>query len=68
MSQPKRTPNNTQQINTYIRSQQLIHAHLQLLQALKKAEPTRQDVSAFTTKAINLIRVNSFNQSAQGAN
>lgn len=62
------SPNTNQQINTYIRNQQLIHAHLHLLQALKKADHSRQEVSAFTTKAINLIKVNSFNQSAQGAN
>ena len=68
MPQLKRMPNTTQQINNYLRSQQLIHAHLQLLQALKKADRSRQEVSAFTTKAINLIKVNSFNQSAQGAN
>ena len=61
-------PNTTQQINTYIRSQQLLYRHLQLCQRIKKADHSRQEVSAFTTKAINLIKVNSFNQSAQGAN
>ena len=62
-------PNTTQQINTYIRSQQLLHRHMQLCQRIKKADRTRQSTrSAFTTKEINLIKVNSFNQSAQGAN
>ena len=61
-------PNTTQQINTYIRSQQLLYRHLQLCQRIKKADRSRQEVSAFNTKAINLIKVNSFNQSAQGAN
>lgn len=61
-------PNKTQQINAYIRSQQLIHAHLQLLQAIKKADPTRQDVSAFDKTAINLIKVNHLYQSTHGVN
>ena len=62
-------PNTTQQINTYIRSQQLLYRHLQLCQRIKKADRTRQSTrSALTTKTINLIKVNSFNQSAQGAN
>lgn len=61
-------PSTTQQINTYLRSQQLLHRHLQLCQRIKKADHSRQEASAFTTKTINLIKVNSFNQSAQGAN
>lgn len=62
-------PNTTQQINTYMRGQQLLHRHLQLCQRIKKANRTRQsNRSAFTTKEINLIKVNSFNQSTQGAN
>lgn len=62
-------PNTTQQINTYLRSQQLLYRHLQLCQRIKKADRTRQSTrSTFTTKTINLIKVNSFNQSAQGAN
>lgn len=62
-------PNTTQQINTYLRSQQLLYRHLQLCQRIKKADRTRQSYrSTFTTKTINLIKVNSFNQSAQGAN
>lgn len=61
-------PSTTQQINTYLRSQQLLNRHLQLCQRIKKADHSRQEASAFTTKAINLIKVNSFNQSAQGAN
>lgn len=68
MSQLNR-PNTTQQINTYLRSQQLLYRHLQLCQRIKKADRTRQSSrSTFTTKTINLIKVNSFNQSAQGAN
>jgi hypothetical protein len=41
---------------------------MDLSQTIKKADRSRQEVSAFNTKAINLIKVNSFNQSAQGAN
>lgn len=62
-------PNTTQQINNYLRSQQLLYRHLQLCQRIKKADRTRQsNRSAFNTKEINLTKVNSFNQSAQGAN
>lgn len=62
-------PNTTQQINTYLRSQQLLYRHMQLCQRIKKADRTRQSTrSTLTTKTINLIKVNSFNQSAQGAN
>lgn len=68
MSQLKNAFNSTQQINTYIQNQQLVHAHLQLLQALKKADRSRQEVSALTTKTINSIKVNCFNQSAHGVN
>ena len=64
----KYSPNTTQQINTYIRSQQLLNRHLQLFQTIKKADRSRQEVSAFRKTTINFIRVNSFNQSAQGAN
>lgn len=60
--------NRTQQINDYIRNQQLVIAVMDLSQTIKKADRSRQEVSAFNTKAINLIKVNSFNQSAQGAN
>lgn len=60
--------NITQQINTYLRSQQLLNRHLQILQAIKKAEPTRQDVSAFRTQTINITNVDYSDQYAQGAN
>ena len=59
--------NRTQQINDYIRNQQLVIAVMDLSQTIKKADRSRQEVSAFNTKAINLIKVNSLNQSAQGA-
>lgn len=36
-------PNTTQQINNYLRSQQLLHRHLQLCQRIKKANCIRQD-------------------------
>ena len=36
-------PSTTQQINTYIRSQQLLNRHLQLCQRIKKANCIRQD-------------------------
>lgn len=62
-------PNTTQQINTYIRSQQLLHRHLQLCQRIKKADRIRQDnQSAFRSQTINLNKVDYSNQSAQGAN
>lgn len=62
-------PNTTQQINTYIRSQQLLHRHMQLCQRIKKANRTRQsNRSAFNTNGNNITKVNSFNQSAQGVN
>ncbi len=32
-------PNTTQQINTYINSQQLLYRHLQLLKRIKKGKP-----------------------------
>ena len=62
-------PNTTQQINTYIRSQQLLYRHLHLCQRIKKANRTRQsNRSAFNTKEINLTKVNSFNQITHGVN
>lgn len=62
-------PNTTQQINTYIRSQQLLYRHLQLYQRIKKADRTRQSTqSAFRSQTINLNKVDYSNQSAQGAN
>lgn len=59
-------PNATQQINTYIRSQQLLHRHLQLFQTIKKADRTRQsNRSAFQATILNksLIPTNSWSQS-----
>lgn len=61
-------PNATQQINAYIRNQQVVIALIDLSQTIKKADRSRQEVSTFNTKVINLIKVNAFNQSAQGAN
>lgn len=61
-------PNTTQQINTYIRSQQLLYRHMQLCQRIKKAESTRQDVSAFRTHTINLTKVDYTNQITLGVN
>lgn len=62
-------PNTTQQINNYLRSQQLLYRHLQLCQRIKKADRTRQsNRSAFNTKEINLTKVNSFNQITHGVN
>ena len=61
-------PNTTQQINTYIRSQQLLYRHLQLCQRIKKADHSRQEASAFRNQTINLNKVDYSNQSAQGAN
>lgn len=62
------SPNSTQQINAYLRSQQLLNRHLQLLQTIKKADNPDQEASAFNKQALNFIKVSSFNQSAQGAN
>ena len=61
-------PNTTQQINTYLSSQQLLYRHLQLFKRIKKADRSRQEVSAFRTQAISFIKANQLNQSAQGAN
>lgn len=61
-------PNTTQIINNYLQSQQLLNRHLQLFQTIKKADRPDQEASAFRKTTINFIRVNSFNQSAQGAN
>lgn len=61
--------NPTQQINSYLRSQQLLNRHLQLLQAIKKADRTRQsNRSAFRTQAINLNNVDYTNQLTLGVN
>lgn len=65
----KNRPNTTQQINDYIRSQQLLYHHLQLCQRIKKANRTRQSNRfAFNTSEINLTKVNSFNQITHGVN
>ena len=65
----KNRPNTTQQINDYIRSQQLLYRHLQLCQRIKKANRTRQsNRSAFNTSETNLTKVNSFNQITLGVN
>lgn len=57
-------PNITQQINNYVRSQQ----QLMKVADIKKAERSRQEVSAFNTAVTNLTKVYQLNQSAQGAN
>lgn len=63
------SPNTTQQINTYLSSQQLLHAHLQLLKRIKKADRTRQsNRSTFRTQAINLNNVDYSNQITLGVN
>lgn len=56
--------NITQQINNYVRAQQ----QLMKVADIKKADRTRQDVSAFNTAVTNLTKVYQLNQSAQGAN
>lgn len=60
--------NTTQQINAYLQNQQLIISIMDLSQTIKKADSTDQDVSAFRKQAINFIKVNQLNQSAQGTN
>lgn len=61
--------NRTQQINSYLRSQQLLNRQLQLLQRIKKANCIRQDnQSAFNNLAINLTKVDYTNQITQGVN
>lgn len=62
-------PNTTQQINNYIRSQQLLYRHLQLCQRIKKANRTRQsNRSAFNNQIINLTKVDYTNQLTHGVN
>lgn len=62
-------PNTTQQINTYLRSQQLLYRHLQLCQRIKKANRTRQsNRSAFNNQIINLTKVDYTNQLTHGVN
>ena len=63
-----RKPTTTQQINAYVRYQQLLQAHLQLLQAIKKADHPIQEVSAFHNQAIRLIKSNQPNQITHGVN
>ena len=61
--------NTTQQINNYLRSQQLLYRHLQLCQRIKKANRTRQsNRSAFNTSGINLTKVDYPNQITLGVN
>ena len=60
--------NTTQQINNYVRAQQLIHRRLQYLQALKKADRIRQDASAFTLPLVDKTNVNQLNQLTLGIN
>lgn len=62
-------PNTTQQINTYICSQQLLYRHLQLCQRIKKANCIRQDNQfAFNNQTTNLTKVDYHNQITQGVN
>lgn len=68
MSQVRKASNTTKQINDYIRNQQLVIAVMDLSQTIKKADRSRQEVSAFRTQAISFIKANQLNQSAQGAN
>jgi hypothetical protein len=60
--------NTTQQINNYVRAQQLIHRRLQYIKALKKADRNRQDASAFTLPLIDKTNVNQLNQLTLGVN
>lgn len=61
--------NTTQQINSYIRSQQLLYRHMQLCQRIKKADRTRQsNRSAFNNQTINLTKVDYTNQLTHGVN
>lgn len=61
-------PNTTQQINAYIRNQQLVMAIMDLSQTIKKADNPDQEASAFRTQAISFIKANQLNQSTQGVN
>ncbi len=58
----------TQQINNYLCSQQLLNRHLLIARNIKKADPTRQDVSAFRLPLIDKTNVNQLNQLIQGTN
>lgn len=60
--------NRTQQINSYLRSQQLLNRQLQLLQRKKKADHSRQEASAFNNQTINLNKVDYSNQITLGVN
>lgn len=60
--------NRTQQINDYIRNQQLVIAVMDLSQTIKKADHSRQEVSAFNQQAISFIKANYSNQSTHGVN
>lgn len=60
-------PNITQQINDYVRSQQQLIQQRQNA-GIKKADRSRQEVSAFNNHAINLTKVDYTNQLTQGVN
>lgn len=66
----KQKPRNstTQVINTYLRGQQLLNQHLQLLQTIKKADNPDQEASAFRDQAIKLNKVDYLNQLTHGVN
>lgn len=60
-------PTITQQINTYVRSQQQLMKQRQN-EDIKKADRSRQEVSAFNTAVTNLTKVYQLNQLTQGVN
>lgn len=66
----KQKPRNstTQIINNYLQSQQLLNRHKQLLQTIKKADRSRQEVSAFRDQATKLNKVDYLNQLTHGVN
>lgn len=60
-------PKTTQQINAYIRNQQVIIALKDLSQTIKKADISDQEASAFRKTALNLIKVSTY-QPTHGVN
>lgn len=64
----KSKPNRTQQINNYLRSQQLLNRRLQYLQTIKKADNPDQEASAFKYPLIDKTNVNQLNQLTLGVN
>ena len=60
----KYNPTITQQINTYVRSQQQLMKQRQN-EDIKKADRIRQESSAFTLPSINKTNVNRLNQLIQ---